>query len=111
MAIKKESTLLEEKTKETIEGLSDEQVMALLKEKWIHPLIDTIMQLPDSVVSKLVGKLEALAKKYETTYAEVERQIAETEKSISAMMDDLSGNTFDMLGLAELQKWLGGSEK
>lgn len=111
LAIKKESTLLEEKTKETIEGLSDEQVMALLKEKWIHPLIDTIMQLPDSVVSKLVAKLEALAKKYETTYAEVERQIAETEKSISAMMDDLSGNTFDMLGLAELQKWLGGSEK
>lgn len=111
LAIKKESALLEEKTKETIEGLSDEQVMALLKEKWIHPLIDTIMQLPDSVVSKLVAKLEALAKKYETTYAEVERQIAETEKSISAMMDDLSGNTFDMLGLAELQKWLGGSEK
>ena len=110
-AIKKESTLLEEKTKETIEGLSDEQVMALLKEKWIHPLIDTIMQLPDSVVSKLVAKLEALAKKYETTYAEVERQIAETEKSISAMMDDLSGSEFDMLGLAELQKWLGGSEK
>lgn len=111
LAIKKESTLLEEKTKETIEGLSDEQVMALLKEKWIHPLIDTIMQLPDSVVSKLVAKLEALAKKYETTYAEVERQIAETEKSISAMMDDLSGSAFDMLGLAELQKWLGGSEK
>ena len=110
-AIKKESTLLEEKTKETIEGLSDEQVMALLKEKWIHPLIDTIMQLPDSVVSKLVAKLEALAKKYETTYAEVERQIAETEKSISAMMDDLSGSEFDMLGLAELQKWLGGSAR
>lgn len=111
LAIKKESTLLEEKTKETIEGLSDEQVMVLLKEKWIHPLIDTIMQLPDSVVSKLVAKLEALAKKYETTYAEVERQMAETEKSISAMMDDLSGSAFDMLGLAELQKWLGGSEK
>lgn len=109
--IKKESALLEEKTKETIEGLSDEQVIALLKEKWIHPLVHTLMQLPDSVVSKLVAKLEALAKKYETTFAEVEQQIAETEQSLSAMMDDLEGNEFDMLGLAELQKWLGGSAK
>lgn len=111
LAIKKESALLEEKTKETIEGLSDEQVMALLKEKWIHPLVHTLMQLPDSVVSKLVAKLEALAKKYETTFAEVEQQIAETEQSLSAMMDDLSGSEFDLLGLAELQKWLGGSAK
>lgn len=110
-AIKTESALLEEKTKDTIEGLSDEQVIELLKEKWIKPLIDNLMQLPDSIVADLVAKLETLAKKYETTFAEVETQIEETEKSLSAMIDDLDGREFDMLGLAELKKLLGGCGK
>lgn len=110
-AIKTESALLEEKTKETIEGLSDEQVIELLKDKWIKPLIESLMQLPDSIVAELVAKLEAIAKKYETTFAEVETQIEETEKSLSAMIDDLDGSEFDMLGLAELKKLLGGRAK
>lgn len=107
-AIKRESALLEEKTKETIEGLSDQQVTELLKDKWIEPLIHSLMQLPDRIVSELVAKLEALAKKYETTFAEVENQIKETEMSLSAMIDDLEGSEFDMLGLAEFKKLLGG---
>lgn len=107
-AIKRESALLEEKTKETIEGLSDQQVTELLKDKWIEPLIQSLMQLPDRIVSELVAKLEALAKKYETTFAEVENQIKETEMSLSAMIDDLEGSEFDMLGLAEFKKLLGG---
>lgn len=110
-AVKEKAAQLHLKTKETIEGLSDEQVIELLKEKWIKPLIDNLMQLPDSIVAELVAKLETLAKKYETTFAEVETQIEETEKSLSAMIDDLDGSEFDMLGLAELKKLLGGSAK
>ena len=106
--IKKESALLEEKTKETIENLSDEQVLELLKEKWINPLIQNLMQLPERIVSELVAKLEALAKKYETTFAEVESQIEETEKELCLMIDNLEGNEFDMLGLHEFKKLLGG---
>lgn len=106
--IKKQSGLLEGKTKETIENLSDEQVIELLKEKWISPLIDSLMKLPDNIVNELVSKLDALAKKYATTFAEVETQIEETEATLSAMIDDLEGDEFDMLGLAELKKLLGG---
>ena len=107
-AIKKDAGLLEGKTKETIESLSDEQVIDLLKNKWITPLIQSLMKLPDSIVNELVSKLEALTKKYETTFAEVETQISETEKTLSAMIDDLEGNEFDMLGLSEFKKMLGG---
>ncbi|ATV73067.1 type I restriction-modification system subunit M [Fusobacterium pseudoperiodonticum] len=106
--VKKESALLEEKTKETIESLSDEQVRQLLKEKWIHPLIKNLMQLPDRIVSELVDKLKALAKKYETTFAEIESQIEETEKELSLMIDDLEAGEFDMRGLYEFKKLLGG---
>ena len=56
----------------------------------------------------MVTKLEALAKKYETTFAEVERQIEETEKELSSMMDELEGSEFDLLGLQEFKKLLGG---
>ena len=106
--VKKESALLEEKTKETIENLSDEQVLELLKEKWINPLIRNLMQLPDRIVSELVDKLKALEKKYETTLAEVESQIEETEKELSLMIDDLEAGEFDMRGLYEFKKLLGG---
>lgn len=41
-AIKKETRLLEVKTKDTIEGLSDTQVIELLKAKWIQPLIQSL---------------------------------------------------------------------
>ena len=107
-AIKKDAGLLEGKTKETIESLSDEQVIDLLKDKWVTPLIQSLMKLPDSIVNELVSKLEALTKKYETTFAEVEAQISETENTLSAMIDDLEGNEFDMLGLSEFKKMLGG---
>lgn len=108
-AIKKETRLLEVKTKDTIEGLSDTQVIELLKAKWIQPLIQSLMKLPDRIVNELVSKIETLAKKYETTFAEVETEIADTQAVLSAMIDELEGSDSDMLGLNELKKLLGGS--
>lgn len=106
--IKKESGLLEGKTKETIENLSDEQVVELLSQKWINPLIQSLMVLPDNIVNELVSKIDHLAKKYETTLADIETQIAETEASLSAMINELEGNEFDVLGLKEFKKLFGG---
>lgn len=110
-AIKKETRLLEVKTKDTIEGLSDTQVNELLKSKWIQPLIQSLMKLPDRIVNELVSKIETLAKKYETTFAEVETEIADTQAVLSAMIDELEGSDSDMLGLQEFKKMLGGFAK
>lgn len=109
-AIKKDRALLEGKTKKTIESLSDEQVLELLKEKWITPLMQSLMQIPDRIITELVTKLEALSKKYETTFAEVETEIADTEAELTSMIDELDGSEFDMRGLAELKKLLGGMQ-
>lgn len=106
--IKKLSAELESKTKETIESLSDEQTFNLLKEKWITPLVESLMKLPDHMINELVSKIDYLAKKYETTFEQVEKEIAETEQSLCSMIDDLCGNEFDMAGLNELKKLLGG---
>ncbi|MDM8109270.1 type I restriction-modification system subunit M [Phascolarctobacterium faecium] len=96
------------KTKEVIEELTDEQGKGLLKEKWIVPLTESINSLPDAAINGLVSKLEAICKKYETTFADVEKEIAETEQSLIAMLDELEGNEFDMQGIAELKALLGG---
>jgi type I restriction-modification system, M subunit len=106
--IKTERALLEKTTKEIIENLSDEQVVMLLKEKWINPLIQNLMVLPERIVSNLVSKLEMLSKKYDSTLADIETEIEKTEKELSSMIDELEGNEFDILGLAEFKKLLGG---
>lgn len=99
---------LVEKTKATIENLTDEQVKEMLYLKWIKPLCDAINVLPDSIVSALTNKINTLTKKYSVTLLDVEAQIDETEKAFADMIDDLEGSEFDMKGLKELQKMLKG---
>lgn len=106
--IKEQAEQLHLKTKSTIEGLSDEQVRQLLEEKWINPLINKLKGLPDKVISVLVSQIDALLKKYETNLIEIDDELNKTEAKLSLMIDELEGNEFDMLGLAELKKLLGG---
>ena len=95
-------------TKQTIENLTDEQAKVMLNHKWIKPLCDALTVIPDSIVSALESKINALTKKYSVTMLEVEDQIAQSEKAVAAIIDDLEGDDFDMLGLKELQKMLKG---
>ena len=106
--LKDKSAALHMATKETIEGLTDAQVYDLLHEKWIVPLVDGLSRLPDSILSDFISQLEKLISKYDTTLSDVEEQIIETEKELSCMLNQLIGNEFDMAGLAELKKMLGG---
>ena len=106
--IKKANDELLDKTKETIENLSDEEAYALLKEKWIVPLCQRIDKLPDDVIGELVTKVTNLAAKYEVTYTELEAEIKEAEQSLAAMLDELVGNEYDMKGLSEFKSLLLG---
>ena len=49
--IKEDSAALRMKTKVAIEGLSDSEVLELLRKKWIVPIVDGIRSLPDLVLS------------------------------------------------------------
>lgn len=106
--LKDKSEALHMNTKKTIERLSDEQVMELLDEKWIRPLIKGLSGIPESIIGDLITKLDKLADKYSTTLSEVEDQIESTEKELSGMIEMLTGNEFDLQGLTELKKILGG---
>ena len=105
---KAQESALEEKTHETIEALTDEQVYELLEAKWVEPLMDDLNALPQVSIEGLIKKVNALEEKYKDTYADVAEQISEAERELDAMLGQLVGDEFDMLGIAELRKLLGG---
>lgn len=106
--IKIENEKLLTKTKQTIETLTDEQVLELLKEKWITPIISSLNELPNEIVKELVSKISNLANKYSLTLVELESQIKKSENSLSTLIDELEGNEYDMKGLEELKTLLKG---
>ena len=106
--IKDDGAKLHILTKNTIENLSDEGVIELLKLKWITPLVQSLGCMPDAMLDAFASKLETLCKKYEVTFADVERQINEEEQALIGLLDELRGGEFDMKGIAELKSLLGG---
>lgn len=108
--VKKETEALHLKTKDVIESLDDDQVRTLLQKKWIQPICDGIDALPETLLSDFAKQVQALADKYADTLEDIENEIQETEKSLSAMLSELTGDEFDMAGIRQLQKMLGGEE-
>ena len=106
--LKTDTAVLQNKTKETIEKLTPEQVDMLLEVKWIHPLVKQIHTLPARIIAELNQKIKALSQKYTETLPQLEQQIEKTESELSLMLDQLTGSDDDMSGLAEFKKLLGG---
>lgn len=106
--IKIDAEKLHTKTKETIENLTDAQVLELLERKWITPLVLSIMELPKTLVSDLTVKIKNLIEKYKVTFVGLESEISNAERELSKMIDELTGDEFDMAGLREFQLLLNG---
>lgn len=67
--------------------------------------------MPHTLISSLESQIDALSKKYETSFTELDSRISAAESALSDMLDGLTGSDFDMLGLAGLKTLLGGSVK
>lgn len=100
---------LENETKKRIEELTDIEVIELLKDKWITPIVKGLDVIPNRIIESLSSKMESLVKKYELTFSDVEKEIAETEKALRDMLDDIEGSEENLLGLKELKRLLGGN--
>lgn len=106
--VKSLSDKLHNRTKSTIETLPDEEALRMLEAKWIQPLVDSINSMPTKIISDVASKIQYLADKYSTTFEEVEKEIKETELQLSSMIENLTGDEFDMKGLSELKLLLKG---
>lgn len=106
--IKKDAENLQSLTKTTIESLSDNDIYLLLEKKWIQKIADSLNKLPDNIINKLIDTIQAIFKKYETTYLDIESEIKETENKLVLMIDELEGDEFDLKGLSEFKSLLLG---
>ncbi len=106
--IKDKTEVLDDKTRETIEHLTDDEAKALLYAKWGEPLVDGIARMPAGALDTLTAKLKSLQEKYAVTFLDMEQECAATEKALAALLDDLTGSEYDKKGLSELQALLMG---
>jgi len=106
--VKTDEITLHNNTKTVIEGLTDEQIIQLLEAKWIQPVIAAIESIPEGIITDLISCVKSLANKYATTYAEVAEEITKTKTALADMIDDLTGEEYDMKGLKEFQSLLRG---
>ena len=106
--IKTDEEILHLKTKDAIEGMTDEDIHNLLCIKWIDPICDGISKLPENLLSELEKKVKALSEKYADTYEDIENEITKTQNALMEMLDQLTGSDTDMAGIREFRKLLGG---
>ncbi len=106
--IKQDEDTLHLETKNTIESLTDAQLLTALKAKWITPIIDNINSLPITMIDNLTKEMNTLADKYAVTLNDIENDIKKTENELISMLQDLTGSEEDMKGINEFIRILGG---
>lgn len=106
--IKQATKDLDEKVVKQISLLSDNEIKTLLKEKWVNPIISEINKLTTNLVNSFVSKLNKLIKKYENPLTNLNEELKAVEHNLLLMLGELEGDEFDIQGLKELKKILGG---
>ena len=113
-SIKKEIKLAEKElldlTINKVNNLTEEEIIEVLENKWIIPIVDEIKNLPDLVINKLSNSINYLSNKYSKTLMNIEKDIKENESVLSYMIDNLNGSKYDVLGLEELKNILSGDK-
>ena len=93
---------LVDKTKDSIENLTDEEIASFLHMKWIEPVWDGINQTLSDELDKMEKGIIALTGKYAVSFNELKSKLADSQKQLSSLIDDLTGDEFDIHGLQGL---------
>ena len=101
-ALKEARQTLTDKTIEYIEGLSDERAKEWIHCKWIMPVIDGILNMPDEVCEELEKAVDAMSQKYATSYNDLNKQLTEAQDELSGLISQLEGDETSIEGLNAL---------
>ena len=107
--VKEMKAQLDVHTKETIEALSAEQTKDLLRQKWIAPLCTELKEMQSIIIEQICTRVKALSEKYAETYSSISEQADDTSSAIKGYIHELRGSDFDMQGLKEFERLLGGN--
>lgn len=102
---------LEAKTHETVESLTDDQIVEVLSTKWVAALMVQLALLPTLALRELADQVQRLQDKYATPLTELDTQIATTESSLLESLEKLTGSDADMQAVAALKQMLGGGRR
>ena len=59
--------------------------------------------MPGKVVDDFISSLTKMTEKYSKTLVSIGKEINQTQKELFELMDELTGNEFDMKGLENLK--------
>lgn len=99
---------MKKEIKTVIEQLSDDEALDLLRQKWIKPLNQAMLALPHSMLAQFSQKLTALCDKYAQTYQQISERKQHSATQLAEMMNELTGDDFDMQGIHAWQASLMG---
>lgn len=107
-SIREQTMLLQEKTRTTIEALTDELVYELLRLKWIQPLVESLDSIPGKLIAECLTAIRVLNKKYCDTLVGIDEEIETSERELASLLGELTGSDEDMAAINELKKLMGG---
>ena len=105
--IKSDRSNLEVLAAKEIENLSKDDIDELLFRKWIEPIVNGMDIIIDNLIIKFSKDIENLSVKYKQTLKDINDEILHTEEELIKMINQLTGNEFDMKGLDDLKSLLG----
>ena len=107
-SVKQKKEALHIKTKKVIEGLSEDEALQIVEQKWIAPFVSALDNISSAIITDVINKMDYLALKYSTTMHDIQSEKTDVKSSLSEMIGMLSADGSDSEGLMEFQKILGG---
>lgn len=109
-SIKDSKKVIEIEVQKEIENLSLDDIKYLLNKKWIEPIMNGIDNSVDNIIKTFSDCIYLLSNKYAKTLVDIDKEIEETEKKIYETLKELCGSDYDMKGIFDFMKLIGGDK-
>ncbi len=106
--VKQKKEALHIKTKEVIEGLTEDEALQIVEQKWIASLVRELNDISSSVITDVSSKITYLSQKYATTMHDIQGEKLSVKSNLVSMVGQLIADSSDMEGLKEFRMILGG---
>ena len=106
--MKQKKEALHIKTKEVIEGLTEDEALQIVEQKWIASLVRELNDISSSVITDVSSRITYLSQKYATTMHDIQREKVSVRSNLVSMVGQLTAGSSDMEGLKEFRLILGG---
>lgn len=106
--VKQRSEEIHLKTKEVIEGLTEDKALQIVECKWIKPLVSDLDKISTEIILEVISKLEYMTRKYATTMHDIQHEKSLVRSSLVDMVGMLKAKGSDQEGLKEFGLILGG---